>query len=490
MPLEKDREKILAELRKYPHGISQSGLSGILGIGKSRVSQILVNLRKENLVVNNGSEWKIYHTPEKPVLKVKTIDEMVADFRQRDIEQTAVSISNEEMLVLSNIRDNLEAARTPFIYSAAIKNPPGNLQDILETLHEKNVIFMEDSGRIALLRDGLYKIDSHWTCSRIGYVVLDAIKSTNDEKDPENKPTPDLIRRRTGLHNWNLFTDILDYFIKNEIVDYEELGRQRAYTIRPKGIELIGRLRTIVDPTAPKPKPEAKPAETKAPEQPRPAPAPPKPAPQPAPIQPVQQPAPPVQMPAADPKPAPVPVQTPAVQTPAPASLVEKLEPEFKEIFFSWGREPVRKVKVGDFTYKVVVVGTVGRLDRRKIEAGSKGCAGLTRYEYDYLQKLAKYVSNETFDLQTAIKETGLPRPKILDLLYKYSERGITFPGMEDAHVSLSPTPSTYAAILEQNKSGQLQSQNALENLIKILEARDAEMSEMKKRLEILEQKK
>lgn len=485
MTLEKDRDRVLAELEKQIHGISQQGLSGILGIGKSRVSQILVKLRNEGLVVNKGSAWKIYHTPEKPVQKVKTIDEIVIDFGQRDIEQTAVSISSEELLVLSNIRSNLEAARMPFIYSAAIKNPPGNLQDILETLHEKNVIFMEDSGRIALLRDGLYKIDSHWTCSRIGYMVLDAIKATNDEKDPENKPTPDLIRRRTGLHNWNLFTDMLDYFIKNEIVDYEELGRQRAYTIRPKGIELIGRLRTIVDPTAPKPKPEAKPVETKAPEQLRPAPAPPKPAPQPAPapVQPAPQPA-PVQMPA-DPKPAPAPVQTPA-----PASLAEKLEPEFKEIFFSWGREKVRKIKVGDFTYKVVVVGTAGRLDRRKIEAGSKGCAGLTRYEYDYLLELTKYVSNETFDLQTAIKETGLPRPKILDLLYKYSARGITFPGMGDAHVSLSPTPSTYAAILEQNKGGQLQSQNALENLIKILETKDAEMSEMKKRLEILEQKK
>lgn len=141
---------------------------------------------------------------------------------------------------------------------------------------------------------------------------------------------------------------------------------------------------------------------------------------------------------------------------------------------------------IGNNIYQIVVVGEKGRLENRITEAKDMGYIGLTNFERKYLPQIAKYVNSDGFDLNSAIENIDLPKGRILGLLEKYKAKGIIFPETKVTE----PEPAVdYDALVQQYKSGQIESRKALESLVEILAKRDTEISDLRKRIGKLEKK-
>ena len=167
---------------------------------------------------------------------------------------------------------------------------------------------------------------------------------------------------------------------------------------------------------------------------------------------------------------------------------------------FSWPGAEVGVIQFGNFSCKTVIVGICGNLTDRIEEAKKKGYIGITVSDRNYLFKLANYVENGRFNLQKACEETKLPRFQIRGLLNSYREIGIDFP-----EVSYSATPKTiyspvpceesaephtnFNRLVKNYKQGRSMEREAFEDLVDIVRAQDGEITDIKKRLELLEKK-
>jgi predicted transcriptional regulator len=324
-------------------------------------------------------------------------------------------------------------------------------------LTDKEFIVIERTSAF-LTAKGLQTCEPKWTFTRIAYTVLTAINEGEKTEDGQKKDDYipiEVICRSSGLYNWTMFSDVLNSFISNDIVAYEERGGKNAkfFTLTAQGQKLLEKLCTILD--APKPE---------IPQQPKPSEpiAPPKPA-----------------------EPALITTEAPKLEA-GPAPEAPEIEPAPPmEAYFSWGVQKIEKVVVGGRTYGVVVVGEKGPLEKRIIAAKNQGLVGLTNFERTYLPQLAKYVNSEGFDLDSAIENIDLPKGRILYLLERYKTKGIAFPEAKAPPAK----PESYnngSEALRNYKDGQ---QKSVESIVEIVTRWETEVADLRKRIEKLEKK-
>jgi len=459
-----EQKKALDELGKYPEGISQSELKRALGWHGTKLGQVLVALRKEGFAVRHGDRWIKTNEPipQAPPQNKEplSLDDIVAELSTQDSSQIKIELDDANRQILNEIYSTYVNSKIRYCPKNHLTQLP-DLDNVLTSLNDKELIRIENTSAF-LTAKGLQTCDPKWTFTRRAYAVLTAINEGEKTEDGQKKDAyvpVEVICRSSGLYNWTMFSDILKNFISNDIVAYEERGRKNAkfFTLTTQGLKLLEKLCTILD--APKPEMPLvpKPSEPIAP---------PKPA-----------------EPALITTDAPKPEAVPATEAPE----IEPAPP--MEAYFFWGVRKIEKVVVGSKTYGVVIVGEKGPLEKRIIAAKNQGLVGLTNFERKYLPQMAKYVNSEGFDLNSAIENIDLPRGRILALLENYKAKGIAFPGAKAPPAK----PESYNAcseVLQNYKDGQQQSAKALESIVEIVTRWDAEVADLRKRIEKLEKKK
>jgi hypothetical protein len=239
-----------------------------------------------------------------------------------------------------------------------------------------------------------------------------------------------------------MFSYLLDYFVKEELLAYESHGRNgpgstelKSYTILPRGIKLMDML-------------DVKLAYAKK---------------QPAPVQ--------IETPQlVKEEPVPIPAQETAVQA--------------EEYVTSWGAKPEEIVLFGQ-QYTLIVVGERGRLGQRIDEAKGKGFIPMTNSQRHWLTEIVKYSRDDgTFDLDSAMRVTNLPKARLANLLEQYKSLGIVFSKPDEKPISKEPVPETpdtnYQGILEKFEQGYQQSYAALKELTDIVKRHEQEIKSLK----------
>jgi len=472
--LPEEREKILSILDNNAHGLTLKELGDKLGVHGATLSQKLVAMRKEGHVIRRGTNWvrntgQIAIEKAPPDARPASIDDIIAELEKRDSTQK-FDIDSKYMCVLQDIHAKSIGNNWHSVMKYNLSGPE-DLSNILNALVNMELV-SDISSKISLTLKGLQACDKKWTICRVTYAVLDSIQEIDAKKDPQNRAVAYAISSYSGLYNINFFTDILDYLISKDAIGWEDVRIRnnrtlRAYVITKQGKELLRKLQFKLGQPAPKPQEPPKQTEYVAP-----------------PV--LKAPEPPQQKPAEPAAPKPV-------QVTAPVQPVEKPRQELEEICFSWIKVKPEIVTIEGNAYKIVAVGEKGNLLPRVTEAKNRGCIGLSNYEKKYLTEIAGYFVNGVFDMHTAMEKTGLPKIRILNLLESYREKGIKFAGIASAPaVSAKPAvPSTdYGAILKQYEDGRSKERDAIEGLVKLLQDKDNELADIKKRLAILEQKK
>ncbi len=451
---EDEQKKVLDELGKYPEGTSQSELKRVLGWHGTKLGQVLVALRMNGFAVRHGDRWIKTNEPiqqnrvqnKEPL----SLDDIVAELSTQDSSQIKIELDDANQKILSEIYSTYVNSKIRYCPKNLLTQIP-DLDKVLTSLTDKKLILIENTSAY-LTAKGLQTCDPKWTFTRRSYAILTAInegEKTEDGQKKDNYIPVEVICRSSGLYNWAMFSDILQNFISNDMVAYEERGRKnmKFFTLTTQGLKLLERLCAILD--APKPE---------MPQLPKP------------------------QEPVEPPKPAePAPVEAPKVEPTPPAIPTEAV--------LTWGNPKIERILIGNNIYQIVVVGEKGRLENRITEAKYMGYIGLTIFEWRYLPQLSKYVNSEGFDLNSAIENIDLPKGRILAFLENYKAKGIAFPGAKAPPAK----PENYgncSEVLQNYKDGQQKSEKALESIVEIVTRWDTEVADLRKRIEKLEKKK
>jgi transposase len=434
--------------------VSQSELKRRLGWHGAKLGQVLAALKKYGSVIRHGDVWiKTQEQAQQDQIQTKgplSLDEIISEFSKQDSSQIKIELDDANRKILGEIYSLYVSSKIRYCPRNNLPQISG-LDKVLVSLADKELIVIERTSAFLTLK-GLQACDEKWTSTKRAYAVLTAI---NDGKKIEDGTVIDAyvsiesICRSSGLYNWTMFSGMLNNFTSNDIVVYEARGGRDAkfYTLTSKGKQLLERLKAILD--APKPVEPEKPADIPIP---APAPEPPKP-------------------PVLDFKPFPEPP--------------ERSETEAQ---FFWGAQKIEKITIGDTTYKIVVVGEKGPLEKRINSAKSQGYIGLTNFEWRYLPQIAKYVTQEGLDIKKATSEIDLPKGRILNLLEKYNSKGIKFPEAK-APPAKPEIYNNCNEVLQSYKNGQQQQTKALESIVEIVTRWDKEMADLRKRIEKLEKK-
>jgi predicted transcriptional regulator len=449
-----EQKKVLDELGRHPEGASQGELKRTLGWHGTKLGQVLVALRMGGFAVRRGELWIKTNdpAPQTPPQNKEplSLDEIVAELSTQDSSQIKIELDDANQKILSEIYSTYVNSKIRYCPKNYLTQIP-DLDKVLTSLTDKELILIENTSAFMTVK-GMQTCDPKWTFTRIAYAVLTAINEGEKAEDGQKKDDYipiEVICRSSGLYNWKMFSDMLENFISNDIVAYEERGRinSRFFTLTAQGQKLLERLCAILD--APKPEMPQLPK----PQEPA---APPKPA-EPAPI---------VEVPKVEPTP-------PAVPT---------------EAVLTWGNPKIERILIGNNIYQIVVVGEKGRLENRITEAKYMGYIGLTIFERKYLPQMAKYVNSEGFDLNSAIENIDLPRGRILALLENYKAKGIAFPEAK-APPAKPESYNNCSEVLQKYKDGQQQSEKALESIVEIVTRWETEVADLRKRIEKLEKK-
>jgi len=456
---------LLEKLAKYYEGVPFHKLRQDLNVHSKKLTQLLDKVVSRG-VVKQGND-KLYFVTDlglkvmkdevnfDDLAKVKdrwqkpdtpsSLEEIIKQF---DSETPYVKVDMDANFsdVLKCIYNQFSDAERPLFVNTnyicgKLNIQQDSLSGILDFLASKNLVTLKsDKMQTYLNLAGLRQFED-WPTAKIAHATLAAIRSLNNRKE---KSAPKEIGERSSLRNFDMFSHLLDYFVKEEILAYESHGRNgpgstelKSYTILPRGIKLMNMLELRLA-YAPK---QPAPAQIETP-------------------QPVKE------------EPVPIP-------TPSPETAVQT-----EEYVTSWGAKPEQVVVFGQ-QYTLIVVGERGRLGQRIDEAKGKGFIPMTNSQRHWLTEIVKYSRDDgTFDLDSAMKATSLPKTRLTNLLEQYKTLGIVFSKPEP--IREEPVPETpksdtnYQGILEKFEQGQQQYYAALKELADIIQRQEQDIKALK----------
>jgi predicted transcriptional regulator len=454
---------LLEKLAKYYEGVPFHKLRQDLNVHSKKLTQLLDKVVSRG-VVKQGND-KLYFVTDlglkvmkdevnfDDLAKVKdrwqkpdtpsSLEEIIKQF---DSETPYVKVDMDANFsdVLKCIYNQFSDAERPLFVNTnyicgKLNIQQDSLSGILDFLASKNLVTLKsDKMQTYLTLAGLRQFED-WPTAKIAHATLAAIRSLNNRKE---KSAPKEIGERSSLRNFDMFSYLLDYFVKEELLAYESHGRNgpgstelKSYTILPRGIKLMDML-------------DVKLAYAKK---------------QPAPVQ--------IETPQlVKEEPVPIPAQETAVQA--------------EEYVTSWGAKPEEIVLFGQ-QYTLIVVGERGRLGQRIDEAKGKGFIPMTNSQRHWLTEIVKYSRDDgTFDLDSAMRVTNLPKARLANLLEQYKSLGIVFSKPDEKPISKEPVPETpdtnYQGILEKFEQGYQQSYAALKELTDIVKRHEQEIKSLK----------
>ncbi|MCX6775039.1 MAG: hypothetical protein NTY99_03035 [DPANN group archaeon] len=452
---------LLEKLAKYYEGVPFHKLRQDLNVQSKKLTQLLDKVVSRGVVKQGGDRLYFITDLGLKVMKDEVNFDDLAKVRDRwqkedsisSLEEIIKQYDSEKPHAKQNIEGNFYRV-LDFIYKQ-FNNPEKSLfvnvsyigenlrierqslEGVLDFLKSKDLISVKpDKTQTYLNLAGLRQFED-WPTARIVYYILSSIRNLNKKKE---KATPKEIGEASSLRNFDMFAHLFDQLVKEEILAYESAGINN-YMILQRGLQLIGKLEPrFVQKDKPEPKPTAAQIETP-------------------------------QTVKKEPVPIPAPVQETAVQT---------------EYATSWGANPEQIVLFGQ-QYTLVVVGERGRLGQRIEEAKGKGFIPMTSSQRHWLTELVKYSRDDgTFDVDSAIKITNLPKARLTNLLEQYKSLGIVFSKPDEKPVCEEPVPETpdtnYQGILEKFEQGQQQSYTALKELTDIIKRHEPDIKALKER--------
>jgi len=270
-----EQKKVLDELGKFPEGTSQSELKRMLGWHGTKLGQVLVALRKNGFAVRHGDRWIKTNEPIPQNLPQNkeplSLDDLVAELSTQDSSQIKIELDDANRQILSEIYSTYVNSKIRYCPKNHLTQLP-DLDKVLTSLNDKELILIENTSAY-LTAKGLQTCEPKWTFTRRAYAVLTAINEGEKTEDGQKKDAyvpVEVICRSSGLYNWAMFSDILQNFISNDMVAYEERGRKNTkfFTLTTQGLKLLEKLCTILDAPKPEIPPQPKPQEPVAPTKP------------------------------------------------------------------------------------------------------------------------------------------------------------------------------------------------------------------------------